>query len=55
MDSAYADSAQIATAVGPVVSVIMPFVLAFGPWPVQRELEELRWRLQQGPVGVSEP
>ncbi|UCG56683.1 MAG: hypothetical protein JSU70_17685 [Phycisphaerales bacterium] len=26
----------------PVVCIIMPFVLAFGHWPVHRELEKLR-------------
>lgn len=30
----------------PVVCIIMPFVLAFGHWPVRRELEKLRERLK---------
>ena len=30
----------------PVVCIIMPFVLAFGHWPVHRELEKLRESLQ---------
>jgi uncharacterized membrane protein YhaH (DUF805 family) len=30
----------------PVVCIIMPFVLAFGHWPVHRELERLRESLK---------
>lgn len=26
----------------PIASIIMPFVLAFGHWPILRELEQLR-------------
>lgn len=26
----------------PIACIIMPFVLAFGRWPIQRELEQLR-------------
>ena len=26
----------------PVANVIMPFVLAFGEWPIERELQQLR-------------
>lgn len=26
----------------PIACIIMPFVLAFGHWPIQRELEQLR-------------
>jgi uncharacterized membrane protein YhaH (DUF805 family) len=26
----------------PIVCIIMPFVLAFGQWPIQKELEQLR-------------
>ena len=26
----------------PVANVIMPFVLAFGQWPIERELQQLR-------------
>jgi len=31
----------------PVVCLIMPFVLAFGHWPIQKELEKLR-KQQEG-------
>ncbi len=28
----------------PVANLIMPFILAFGDWPIQRELRQLRER-----------
>jgi len=31
----------------PVACIIMPFVLAFGRWPIEKELEQLR-RQQEG-------
>ena len=31
----------------PIVGVVMLFVLAFGRWPVRKELKELRSRLSQ--------
>lgn len=33
----------------PVANLIMPFILAFGDWPIQRELRQLRER-QGGPL-----
>jgi uncharacterized membrane protein YhaH (DUF805 family) len=30
----------------PIASIIMPFVLAFGHWPIIRELRELRRQLK---------
>lgn len=40
----------------PIGCVIMPFVLAFGHWPIHRQLEELRRKLESGPsIGVSSP
>ena len=40
----------------PIGCVIMPFVLAFGHWPIHRRLEELRRKLDSGPsIGVSSP
>ena len=39
----------------PIVSVIMPFVLAFGHWPIQREVEELRRRLQPNVTPAPQP
>ncbi len=37
----------------PVLNIIMPFVLAFGQWPVRRELDELRRQLPQRPSPLS--
>ncbi len=37
----------------PILNIVMPFVLAFGQWPIQRELEELRRQLPQGPSAFS--
>ena len=28
----------------PIANIIMPFILAFGDWPVRRELDQLRQR-----------
>jgi magnesium-transporting ATPase (P-type) len=33
----------------PILNIIMPFVLAFGQWPIRMELEELRRQLPQRP------
>ncbi len=33
----------------PFVNIIMPFVLAFGDWPVCRELRDLRMRMSVTP------
>jgi hypothetical protein len=33
----------------PIANLIMPFILAFGDWPIQRELRQLR-RQQGGPL-----
>ena len=30
----------------PVVNIIMPFVLAFGEWPIEKELKQLRHQPQ---------
>jgi hypothetical protein len=30
----------------PVANVIMPFVLAFGEWPIEKELQQLRRQVQ---------
>lgn len=32
----------------PVANIIMPFVLAFGDWPIYRELRRLRGQQQSG-------
>lgn len=37
----------------PILNLIMPFVLAFGQWPVRAELEELRRQLPQRPSPLS--
>jgi hypothetical protein len=37
----------------PILNIIMPFVLAFGQWPVRAELEELRRQLPQRPGPLS--
>ena len=37
----------------PILSIIMPFVLAFGQWPIRAELEELRRQLPQSPPPLS--
>jgi hypothetical protein len=34
----------------PIVCAIVPFVLAFGHWPIRRELVELRRQQQKPPV-----
>jgi hypothetical protein len=34
----------------PIACIIMPFVLAFGKWPVQKELEQLREKLKEEPA-----
>ena len=31
----------------PIARLIMPFVLAFGKWPIQKELEQLRRELKK--------
>lgn len=31
----------------PIACIIMPFILAFGRWPVQKELRQLRRQLAQ--------
>lgn len=31
----------------PIACIIMPFVLAFGHWPIERELERLRRQQEQ--------
>lgn len=31
----------------PIAHIIMPFVLAFGKWPIQKELEQLRRELKK--------
>jgi uncharacterized membrane protein len=31
----------------PIAHIIMPFVLAFGKWPIQKELEQLRQELKK--------
>ncbi|MHC4148793.1 MAG: hypothetical protein ACYSR5_04840 [Planctomycetota bacterium] len=31
----------------PIACIIMPFILAFGRWPIQRELRQLRQQLAQ--------
>lgn len=36
----------------PVVNLIMLLVLAFGEWPIERELAQLRQQVQGGPPGV---
>ena len=33
----------------PIANIIMPFVLAFGDWPVQKELRLLKHRQKNGP------
>jgi hypothetical protein len=30
----------------PIACIIMPFVLAFGKWPIQKELDQLRQKLK---------
>ncbi|MBN1359467.1 MAG: hypothetical protein JW993_02695 [Sedimentisphaerales bacterium] len=37
----------------PVLNIIMPFVLAFGQWPILREVEELRGQLPRRPSPLS--
>jgi hypothetical protein len=34
----------------PIVNIIMPFVLAFADWPIQRELRSLRQQLGKPPM-----
>ncbi len=34
----------------PIACIIMLFVLAFGKWPIQRELEQLRQELKKKPA-----
>ena len=34
----------------PIVNIIMPFVLAFGDWPIQKELRQLKQQ-QNNPPG----
>ena len=31
----------------PIANIIMPFILAFGEWPIQKELQHLRQRLDK--------
>jgi hypothetical protein len=31
----------------PIANVIMPFVLAFGEWPIEKELQQLRRQLSK--------
>jgi ABC-type transport system involved in cytochrome bd biosynthesis fused ATPase/permease subunit len=31
----------------PIANIIMPFVLAFGKWPIKKELEQLRQELKK--------
>jgi hypothetical protein len=31
----------------PIANIIMPFVLAFGKWPIQKELEQLHQELKK--------
>jgi uncharacterized membrane protein len=31
----------------PIANIIMPFVLAFSKWPIQKELEQLRQELKK--------
>ncbi len=40
----------------PVVDIIMAFVLAFGQWPIHRELEHLKqWHAGSQPPGPQPP
>jgi integral membrane sensor domain MASE1 len=39
----------------PIGCVIMPFVLAFGHWPIHRQLEELQRKLESGPSTTMAP
>lgn len=34
----------------PIACIIMPFVLAFGKWPIRNELEQLRQKLKEESV-----
>lgn len=34
----------------PIACIIMPFVLAFGKWPIQKELKLLRQKLKEEPA-----
>ncbi len=34
----------------PIVNIIMPFVLAFGDWPIQKELRLLKQQLSKPPM-----
>jgi hypothetical protein len=31
----------------PIANIIMPFILAFGQWPIEKELQELRRRMNK--------
>ena len=33
----------------PIANIIMPFVLAFGDWPIQRELRQLKQQQNSAP------
>ena len=37
----------------PIACIIMPFVLAFGRWPIYKELEQLRHHLKPAPSEVE--
>ncbi len=39
----------------PIVNLVMIFVLAFGTWPIERELEQLRAARSQSAGGPAQP
>jgi hypothetical protein len=38
----------------PIACIIMPFVLAFGRWPIQRQLDQLRAQQRSAAGGAAE-